>query len=93
MKKKEIKSEIIIHSTPQIIWEHLTNFESYKEWNPFILSFTGNLAEQERVWVKIKPYDSKPMNFNPTILKVEPYKEIRWLGRLLIKGLFDGNII
>lgn len=91
MIKKEIKSEIVIHSTPQIIWKHLTNFDSYKEWNPFILSFAGNLKEQNKVKVRIKPYNSSPMNFNPTIIRVNKYKEIRWKGQLFIKGLFDGE--
>lgn len=91
MIKKEIKSDIEIHSTPQAIWEQLTDFESYKDWNPFILSFTGKLKEDEKVNVVIKPYNSKPMTFTPTIIKVENYKEIRWLGRLFIKGLFDGE--
>lgn len=88
---KEIKSEITIHSTPQIVWEHLTNFELYKEWNPFILSFKGNLVEREKIRVKIKPYKANPMNFSPTIIKIDNNKEIRWIGRLFVKGLFDGE--
>lgn len=63
----------------------------YAEWNPFILSVSGELKQLAKLKVKIKPYNSTPMNFNPTILKVETDKEIRWIGRLFIKGLFDGE--
>lgn len=91
MIKKEIKSEITINSTPKIVWEYLTNFAMYAEWNPFILSVSGELKELAKLKIKIKPYNSAPMNFNPTILKVETDKEIRWIGRLFIKGLFDGE--
>ncbi|AGF59335.1 hypothetical protein B0P06_002330 [Clostridium saccharoperbutylacetonicum] len=33
------------------------------------------------------------MIFKPTILKFTPNKELRWLGRLFIPGLFDGEHI
>jgi hypothetical protein len=33
------------------------------------------------------------MTFRPTVLSVEPNRELRWLGRLLIPGLFDGEHI
>ena len=31
--------------------------------------------------------------FRPKVLKAEPKRELRWLGRLLIPGLFDGDHI
>jgi len=31
------------------------------------------------------------MTFRPTLLKVEPERELRWLGKLWIGGLFDGE--
>ena len=37
---KEIKTEIIINSKPEKVWNILTNFEKYPEWNPFIKSIS-----------------------------------------------------
>ena len=31
------------------------------------------------------------MTFRPTVLVVEPERELRWLGHLLVPGLFDGE--
>jgi hypothetical protein len=31
--------------------------------------------------------------FRPKVLKVEPHRELRWIGHLLIPGLFDGEHI
>jgi len=31
------------------------------------------------------------MAFRPAVVKVEPRRELRWLGRLLVPGLFDGE--
>jgi hypothetical protein len=33
----------------------------------------------------------KPMTFKPKVLRADPGRELRWLGRLLIPGLFDGE--
>ena len=30
------------------------------------------------------------MTFKPSVLSVETHRELRWLGRLLLPGLFDG---
>jgi hypothetical protein len=31
------------------------------------------------------------MQFKPTILKYEKNRELRWIGKLFFKGLFDGE--
>lgn len=31
------------------------------------------------------------MTFRPVLLKVQSNRELRWLGRLLVPGLFDGE--
>jgi hypothetical protein len=33
------------------------------------------------------------MTFHPTVLKAEPNRELRWLGHLIVPGLFDGEHI
>ncbi|MFQ3665679.1 MAG: SRPBCC domain-containing protein, partial [Sphingomonadaceae bacterium] len=32
-----------------------------------------------------------PMRFQPTLLVAEPARELRWRGRLVLPGLFDGE--
>ena len=31
------------------------------------------------------------MMFKPTVLVVEPERELRWIGRLLLPGIFEGE--
>ena len=31
------------------------------------------------------------MTFKPTVLAVHPERELRWLGRFILPGLFDGE--
>ncbi len=88
---KEIKTEIIIHATPEKIWSILTNFSDYPNWNPFIKSIQGEVKTGNRITARIEPPDAQGMTFKPTVLSFEKNKKFSWLGHLLFKGLFDGE--
>jgi len=88
---KEIKTEIVINSNPDKVWSILTNFEKHPEWNPFIKTISGKKKVGEQLIVKIQPPGGGGMTFKPLILKYEKNKEFRWIGKLLFKGIFDGE--
>jgi hypothetical protein len=41
--------------------------------------------------VRMEPDGERAMTFRPTVLKVEPGREFRWLGHLLVPDIFDGE--
>jgi len=41
--------------------------------------------------VYLKPPNGMGMTFKPRVLKAEQTKELRWLGLLIMPGLFDGE--
>ena len=82
----EIKTSIQIKATPNQVWEVLTNFQAYPEWNPFVKSVEGTVAAGNRIKVTITD-----MVFKPKVLRYEPNKAFVWLGNLLVPGLFDGK--
>ena len=43
--------------------------------------------------MRIEPPSGRAMTFKPTVLAVEPDRELRWRGRLLLPGIFDGEHI
>ena len=88
---KEIYTEIKINASPSTVWEILTNFDDFPRWNPFIKKISGNPREGSHVQVFIKPPNSKGMEFKPEVLVYSPEKELRWLGRLWVPKLFDGE--
>ena len=88
---KEISRETEINASPERVWQVLTNFSMFPDWNPFMRSAEGELKEGARFKVRIQPPGGMGMTFKPTILKAEPNRELRWLGRLLLPGLFDGE--
>jgi hypothetical protein len=59
--------------------------------NLFIKSISGTLAQGDRLSVYIAPPGKAGMRFKPTVLTVRPERELRWLGHLLIPGVFYGE--
>lgn len=89
--KKELKTEIRIEATPDKVWQILTAFDRYPEWNPFIRSIEGKPEAGAKIRAQIAPPGAKGMTFKPTVLVFEKEKEFKWIGRLLFPGLFDGE--
>lgn len=90
---KQIRTEIVIKARPEAVWNVLTDFERYPEWNPFITSLKGKPVKGEKLVARIEPPNGSPMTFKPTVLVSDTNKEFRWLGHLLFPGLFDGEHI
>jgi len=88
---KEIKTEITINAKPEKIWAILTDFGNYPTWNPFIKSLSGRVAVGNKINVRLEPPGATGMSFEPEILAFEPKKELRWIGHLFFRGLFDGE--
>ncbi len=84
--RTEIITSIQIHAAPEKIWRILLDFDDYPNWNPFITNISGTPKKGEKLHVQI---DS--MVFSPVVLKYNINKELKWKGKLLFNGLFDGE--
>ncbi len=93
VKMYQINTEIGINASAEKVWEILSETKKFAEWNPFVKNIDGELKEGQKISVLIQPVNGKPMMFHPKLLSVIPGKEVRWLGSLLFKGLFDGEHI
>jgi hypothetical protein len=87
----EIVSAIEINAPPSRVWNVLTDFAHFPEWNPFVRYIEGEPRQGERLRVTIAPPGGRQMTFTPTILAADTTQELRWLGRFLLPGLFDGE--
>lgn len=88
---KEIKTEILIHVKPQIVWEVLTHQIAYPTWNPFIKKIEGNLKVGEHLNITIQPENASKMSFKPIVLVSKENTLLKWKGKFIMTGLFDGT--
>ena len=87
----EIHTTIDIAAAPERVWQILTDFAAYPTWNPSMRP-SGLPRTGERLQlVTLKPSGERGLVFRPTVLAAEPGRELRWLGRLIVPGLFDGE--
>jgi hypothetical protein len=87
---RSIHTEIGIDRPAATVWAILVDIDRWVEWNPFAKA-KGRLAVGERLEVQISPPGKKPMTFRPTVIKLDPGRELRWLGHLGLAGIFDGE--
>ena len=91
MAERRIETSIEIEASPKKVWSLLIDFAGMTTWNPFIQSISGTLAPDSKLAVHIVPPGKSGMRFKPTVLAVESERELRWLGRLLLPGIIDGE--
>ena len=87
---RTIHTEIGILAPALRVWDVLAALDGWAQWNPFA-KVSGKLAIGERLEAEIKPPGKSAMTFKPTIVKLEPGRELRWLGHMGMPGLFDGE--
>lgn len=87
----EITTSIDIDAPPDRVWDALLDFPAYIDWNPFIRKISGFARAGERLTVHILPPGGKGMTFHPRVLRSDPRTEFRWLGHMIVPGIFDGE--
>lgn len=88
----EIRTEINIDAPPDEVWSVLTDFESYPDWNPFIQKIDGAATIGQTLTVEMHPLHMDGTHiFSPEVLVADEDTELRWLGRLLLPAIFDGE--
>ena len=88
---KIIETKITIDAPIAIVWKELLNFSEYANWNPFLRKVSGKAEVGASLKILAAIGRGKPMRFTPRVLIVDPEQEFRWLGHLLVRGVFDGE--
>jgi hypothetical protein len=87
-----IHTTVDIAAPPSRVWQVLTAFERFGEWNPLVVRLSGEaergaaLRMTVRIWGRKVPADA-------TVLACEPGRELRWRGprSSLLGRLFSGE--
>ncbi len=87
---RTVSAAVDIAATPQQVWAVLADLDAYPQWNPFIRSASGQVAKGATLTLRLVPAQGRAMTFRPKVLAAEPGL-LRWIGRLIMPGLFDGT--
>jgi hypothetical protein len=90
---KELNNELEMNASAERVWQVLTDFASFPQWNPFIQRVSGELKAGKRLEVQIQASRTPGTTIRPLVLKVEPNHELRWVGRWPIPGILNDEHI
>lgn len=86
-----LHSEVEIDAPAEQVWQLLTDFASFPQWNPFIRQINGEAQEGAWLEVYVAAAGGGGIKTRPTILRIKPNHELCWFEYKLIPGLFDGE--
>jgi hypothetical protein len=87
-----IETSLAISAPPEAVWAALTDFASYSEWNPFVVSARGALLKGARlsITVAVPGAQGRRLSLSPKITVLEPGRMLAWKGGLPLPAIFDG---
>ncbi len=91
--RRKLSTSVDIDASPAAVWNVLVDFGKYPEWTRIFEFSAGHTRVGERLKVSISQGGSKRMTFEPVLLEASEPVEFRWKGRLLLRGVFDGEHI
>jgi hypothetical protein len=86
MPSLTIDTTVDIDASRDAVWDVLTDFASYSEWNPSM-----RIEGVPEVGTKLVVHLTGGMSFKPKVLVATPGEELRWLGKLGFHGIADGE--
>jgi len=89
---KEINTEITINAPKKIIWNILTDFPAYSEWNPFLIKVIGEASPNGNVFFIAKS-EGAIVPILANIMEYEFEKKFSWGGPPLtwFKSIFGAE--
>lgn len=77
----EITSSVDIPASPSTVWDVLTDVDAYSAWNT-LLRVSGDYVVGETVDARLSVPGLPTVSFAPTIVTVDPDREITWRSTL-----------
>ncbi len=88
---KSISTHIEIDAPAETVWNILCDGVDIASWNPFVKRMQGALTVGNQIAITVQPEGKSAMDFKPFVLVADKGRELRWVGRLGFKGVFDGE--
>lgn len=84
-----IDTSITINAAGEHVWEKLTDFAAYPEWNPMIVRMDGQAKLGSKAKFVVRQLSGKLLNLKARFKRIDPARQLRWLGGL--PGIFRGE--
>jgi hypothetical protein len=87
----ETRSEVDIDVPAALVWGILADFRAYGRWNPLIRGILGHPVPGGTIEISLRTSTGQEMRSRPTVVFVREEREMKWLDRWRIPGLFTSE--
>ena len=91
MPRTELRTEVEISAPVSHVYQVLTDFPRYAEWNPFITSIAGTLVAGEPLTVEMSLPEGNTYVLEPRLMQVTENTELRWRGHFWLPALLQAE--
>jgi hypothetical protein len=84
------KTNFEINASPQRVWETLTSFDRYPEWNPQIPAIRGQLEVGETIRLRLTLPGRPALEVSAKVEQLDPNALLTWRGHVLAPWFFEG---
>lgn len=74
---KQYHTSIVINAPVKQVWNELTNFREYPDWNPIVGKLEGELKVGSKISTHIVPLKN---TYSPVLTSYKPNSEMVWKG-------------
>jgi hypothetical protein len=85
---QEVQTYIDIEAPPSLVWAILADFGTYRRWNPLICGILGRPASGAQLEIRLRSPGGDDVSIRSMLVRVREPRELRWLERWTIPGLF-----
>lgn len=89
--KREINTEIEINASISTVWETLTDFASYIDWNPFITKATSEFIIGSTIEFVEDIPDRGQFNIKAIFTQIDPNRSFNWKGHYIAPFILQVN--
>lgn len=76
----DVRTSLQIAASPERVWQVLTDFASWPQWNPVIQGFRGEARVGATVRFKIRIEATPELRFTARVVRCDPHREFAWRG-------------
>ena len=89
---RELRTEIQISAPIDQVWQVLTDFDHWEDWNPMVNQVSGNVSVGSKLNITMRGPDTKDaMKYQPTLLEVNPPRSLRWRATMMSGLMFTND--
>ncbi|MGH3011597.1 MAG: SRPBCC family protein [Gaiellaceae bacterium] len=86
---KVVTMSATVPGPKQEVWETLTDFGAYREWNPVVTHAEGQAREGAELDLDVVLPGHDPESLDAEVVIARPKRKVRWQDRLLLPGIRD----